>query len=124
MNHELVSYHPIDYKEINKMQRKVDSIVLRIRNVERRLMDKGFVGGLSEWNPLLELQARLQVREQNHDGGNWYVVLPTKDCIDLLNRLSKVKTKQESSYYLSLLNSINEPKELLDPNELFNPKYP
>ena len=124
MSHELVSYHPIDYKEINKMQRKVDSIVVRIRNVERRLMDKGFVGGLSEWNPLLELQARLQVRQNYGDVGKWYVVLPTKDCIDLLNRLSKVKTKQESSYYLSMLNSINEPKELLDPNELFNPKYP
>ena len=124
MNHELVSYHPITFKEINKMQRKVDSIVVRIRNVERRLMDKGFVGGLSEWNPLLELQARLQVRQNYGDVGKWYVVLPTKDCIDLLNRLSKVKTKQESSYYLSMLNSINEPKELLDPNELFNPKYP
>ena len=124
MNHELVSYHPITYKEINKMQRKVDSIVLRIRNVERRLMDKGFVGGLSEWNPLLELQARLQVRQDYGDVGKWYVILPTKDCIDLLNRLSKVKTREESSYYLSLLNSINEPKELLDPNELFNPKYP
>lgn len=124
MNHELVSYHPIDYKEINKMQRKVDSIVTRIRNVESRLMEKGFVGGLSEWNPLLELQARLQVRQNYGDVGGWYVVLPTKDCIDLLNRLTKVKTKQESSYYLSLLASINEPKELWDPNELFNPKYP
>jgi hypothetical protein len=124
MNHELVSYHPIDYKEINKMQRKVDSIVLRIRNVERRLMDKGFVGGLSEWNPLLELQARLQVRQNYGDVGKWYVVLPTKDCIDLLNRLSKVKTKQESSYYLSLLASIDEPKELLNRNEFTNPKYP
>ena len=106
------------------MERKVDSIVVRIRNVESRLMEKKFVGGLSEWNPLLELQARLQVREQNHGAGNWYVVLPTKDCIDLLNRLSKVKTREESSYYLSLLASINEPKELLNPNELFNPKYP
>lgn len=106
------------------MQRKVDSIVVRIRNVESRLMEKGFVGGLSEWNPLVELQARLQVRQNYGDVGKWYVVLPTKDCIDLLNRLSKVKTKQESSYYLSMLNSINEPKELWDPNELFNPKYP
>lgn len=114
MNHELVSYHPIDYKEINKMQRKVDSIVTRIRNVEKRLMDRGFVGGLSEWNPLLELQARLQVRQNYGDVGKWYVVLPTKDCIDLLNRLSKVKTKQESSYYLSILATIDEPKELLD----------
>ena len=106
------------------MQRKVDSIVVRIRNVERRLMDKGFVGGLCEWNPLLELQARLQVRQNYGDMGKWYVVLPTKDCIDLLNRLSKVKTKQESSYYLSLLASINEPKELLNQNEFTNPKYP
>ena len=106
------------------MQRKVDSIVLRIRNVERRLMDKGFVGGLSEWNPLLELQARLQVRQDYGDVGKWYVILPTKDCIDLLNRLSKVKTREESSYYLSLLASINEPKELLNRNEFTNPKYP
>ena len=124
MNHELVSYHPITFKEINKMQRKVDSIVTRIRNVESRLMEKKFVGGLSEWNPLLELQARLQVRQDYGDVGKWYVILPKKDCIDLLNRLSIVKTREESSYYLSLLNSINEPKELLDPNELFNPKYP
>ena len=124
MNHELVSYHPITFKEINKMQRKVDSIVARIRDVEKRLMDKRFVGGLSEWNPLLELQARLQVGQNYGDVGKWYVVLPTKDCIDLLNRLAKVKTKQESSYYLSLLASINEPKELLNRNEFTNPKYP
>ena len=121
MNHELVSYHPITYKEINKMQRKVDSIVLRIRNVESRLMEKKFVGGLSEWNPLVELQARLQVRQNHGDVGNWYVVLPTKDCIDLLNRLSKVKTKEESSYYLSLLEL---PREKWNPNEFINPKYP
>lgn len=121
MNHELVSYHPIDYKEINKMQRKVDSIVVRIRNVESRLMEKGFVGGLSEWNPLVELQARLQVRQNYGDVGKWYVVLPTKDCIDLLNRLAKVKTKQESDYYLSLLEL---PREKWNPNELVNPKYP
>ena len=123
MNHELVSYHPIDYKEINKMQRKFDSIVTRIRNVEKRLMDKKFVGGLSQWNPLLELQARLQVRQTINDGDHtgWYVVLPTKDCIDLLNRLSKVTTKQESDYYLSLLEL---PREKWDPNELVNPKYP
>lgn len=103
MNHELVSYHPMDYKEINKMQRKIDSIVLRIRNVERRLMDKGFIGGLSEWNPLLELQARLEVRQNGGQFGSWYVVLPTKDCVDLLNRLAKVNIKDESDYYLSLL---------------------
>ena len=121
MNHELVSYHPIDYKEINKMQRKVDSIVTRIRNVESRLMEKKFVGGLSEWNPLLELQARLQVRQNHGDVGKWYVVLPTKDCIDLLNRLSKVKTREESSYYLSLLEL---PREKWNPNEFVNPKYP
>ena len=121
MNHELVSYHPIDYKEINKMQRKVDSIVVRIRNVERRLMDKGFVGGLSVWNPLLELQARLQVRQNHGDVGKWYVVLPSKDCIDLLNRLSKVKTREGSDYYLSLLEL---PREKWDPNEFTNPKYP
>jgi hypothetical protein len=124
MHDELVSYHPIDYKEINKMQRKVDSIVIRIRNVESRLMEKKFVGGPSEWNPLVELQARLQVRQNYGDVGKWYVVLPTKDCIDLLNRLSKAKTKQESSYYLSMLNALSEPKELWDPNEFTNPKYP
>jgi hypothetical protein len=124
MNYELISYHPIDYKEINKMQRKVDSIVIRIRNVESRLMEKKFVGGLSEWNPLVELQARLQVRQNYGDVGKWYVVLPTKDCIDLLNRLSKAKTKQESSYYLSMLNALSEPKELWNPNEFTNPKYP
>ena len=106
------------------MQRKVDSIVIRIRNVESRLMEKKFVGGLSEWNPLVELQARLQVRQNHGDVGNWYVVLPTKDCIDLLNRLAKAKTKQESSYYLSMLNALSEPKELWDPNEFINPKYP
>ena len=121
MNHELVSYHPITYKEINKMQRKVDSIVLRIRNVESRLMGKKFVGGLTMWNPLLELQARLQVRQNHGDVGKWYVVLPTKDCIDLLNRLSKVKTKEESRYYLSLLEL---PREKWNPNEFINPKYP
>ena len=121
MNHELVSYHPIDYKEINKMQRKIDSIVVRIRNVESRLMEKKFVGGLTMWNPLLELQARLQVRQNHGDVGTWYVVLPTKDCIDLLNRLSKVKTKEESSYYLSLLKL---PREKWNPNEFTNPKYP
>ena len=89
------------------MQRKVDSIVDRIRNVEKRLMDNGFVGGLSEWNPLLELQARLQVRESINDGDHtgWYVALPTKDCIYLLNALSKVTTKQESEYYLSLMGT-------------------
>ena len=121
MNHELVSYHPITYKEINKMQRKIDSIVVRIRNVESRLMEKKFVGGLTMWNPLLELQARLQVRQNHGDVGKWYVVLPTKDCIDLLNRLSKVKTKEESSYYLSLLKL---PREKWNPNEFTNPKYP
>ena len=106
------------------MQRKVDSIVLRIRNVESRLMGKKFVGGLTMWNPLLELQARLQVRQNHGDVGKWHVALPTKDCIDLLNRLSKVKTKEESSYYLSMLNALSEPKELWDPNEFTNPKYP
>ena len=120
MNHELVSYHPIDYKELMKMQRKVDSIVVRIRNLELRLMEKGFIGD-SIWNPLLELQARLQVRQNHGDVGKWYVVLPTKDCIDLLNRLSKVKTREESNYYLSLLEL---PRKKWDPNELVNPKYP
>ena len=114
MNHELVSYHPIDYKEINKMQRKIDSIVVRIRNVESRLMAKKFVGGLTMWNPLLELQARLQVRQNHGDVGKWYVVLPTKECVDILNILSKVDTKQQSDYYLSMLG--RAPRRKFDPN--------
>ena len=90
------------------MNQKVDSIVLRIRNLERRLMDKKFVGGLSVWNPLLELQALIQVRQIPNDGdfGGWCVVLPTKDCIDILNRLGKVKTKDECDYLLYQLNDL------------------
>ena len=84
------------------MNQKVDSIVLRIRNLERRLMDKKFVGGLSHWNPLLELQAMLVVRQTLNDGdhGGWYVVLPTKDCIDILNRLSRAENEKETKYLL------------------------
>lgn len=112
----LFSKHPISPLEVNKMNQKVDSIILRIRNLERRLMDRGFIKGLTHWNPLLELQVMFHVRQVPNDGdnGGWYVALPTKECVDILNILSKVDTKQQSEYYLSMLG--RAPRGRFDPN--------
>ena len=112
----LFSKHPISPLEVNKMNQKVDSIILRIRNLERRLMDGGFIKGPTYWNPLLELQAMFHVRQvpNNGDNGGWYVSLPTKECVSILNILSKVETQQQADYYLAMLG--RAPRGRFDPN--------
>lgn len=98
----LFSKHPISHTEVDEMNEKVFSITDRIRVVEKRLMGKGFIEGLAHWNSLLELQAIFMVRQTPNDGdyGGWYVVLPTKECIDILNKLSRTESQKESNYLL------------------------
>lgn len=100
----IIQYHPISEDEIEEMTEKLDSITSRIRTVEKRLMVEGFIGGISHWNELLELQALIQnVKVKDEPSDIWWVVLPTLECVDILNRLYRATTVEEVRFLMKQL---------------------
>lgn len=102
----IIKYHPISADEIETMEEKLHSITSRIRTVEKRLFKLGFIGGLTEWNELLELSAFLQIRSSNtmeDKSVPWRVVLPTLECVDILNRLYRATTVEEVRFLMKQL---------------------
>lgn len=100
----IIEYHPISADEIEEMTEKLDSITSRIRTVEKRLMVEGFIGGISHWNELLELQVLIQdVKVIDEPSDIWWVILPTLECVDILNRLYRATTVEEVRFLMKQL---------------------
>lgn len=102
----LLASHRISPDEMTEMTEKTRSITKRIRDLELRLVNKGFLSwhdALQEWNPLIELSAQMNIRRDGGPFGTQYVTLPTKECVDILNKLASVSSQAETRMLLNML---------------------
>ena len=97
----LLASHPISQDEMTEMTEKIGSITKRIRDLELRLVNKGLLS--NTWNSLIELSAQMNIRRDGGPFGTQYVILPTKECVDILNKLAATNSRTETIMLLDML---------------------
>ena len=86
------------------MTEKIGSITKRIRDLELRLVDKKLLNtSEQDWNALTELNIQMNIRRDGVPFGTQYVTLPTKECVDILNKLAVASSQAETRMLLNML---------------------
>ena len=97
----LLESHRISPDEMTEMTEKIGSLTKRIRDLELRLVNKGLLS--NTWNPLIELSAQLNILREGGPLETHYVILPTKECVDILNKLAATNSRTETIMLLDML---------------------
>lgn len=100
----LLASHRISQDEMTEMAEKIGSITKRIRDLELRLVDKKLLNTSDQdWNALTELSIQMNIRRDGGPFGTQYVTLPTKECVDILNKLAAASSQAETRMLLNML---------------------